>query len=53
MVRFVEVNDPKDKPTECRTVRIGNCIDCDYTYDQWKSMMEYYYAYEYRSSKSD
>ena len=52
---FVEVIDPyeryrnrrkKRKLTNYRNVVIGNEPYCDYTYDEWVNMMEYYNEYE-------
>lgn len=52
---FVEVIDPYERHTRRTKPKFDNvnpvCVGeeptCDYTEDQWESMMEYYYAYEY------
>ena len=64
--RFVEVIDPYEKHTRRRKARkskpnrnlnanpvvIGDGPNCDYSQDEWDSLMEYYYAYEYTSKSN-
>ncbi len=44
---FVEVKDPKDVHNYPIPWFVGDEPHCDYTKDEWVSMMEYYYEYEH------